>query len=538
MKYLFFLFILFSEFAFAQNNYFVYLKDKNNNGFSLADASKFLSQKAINRRQKQKLSITTQDLPLTETYINQLRQTGAKILGKSRWFNAVLVNCDEATYSKINSLSFVKTARLVGKAQESQANDNDKPRQKIVSTLPNARQEAENYGVSLAQVSQIGIDKMHEKGFKGKNMLIAVLDDGFFNVDINPAFKHLKIVDTYDFTTNTKEVYSKGSQSLHGAKVLSVLAAYSPNNVIGGAFEADYVLYKTEIDALEQPSEEVFWIFAAERADSIGVDIISTSLGYNTFDNSKLDYKKTDLDGNTAIITKAADFAASKGIIVVKSVGNEGNKSWQTLTFPADADSILAVGSVNSSGKYSVFSSRGFTADRRVKPDAVVMGEQVATISPAGFVNFESGTSFATPLLAGMVAGLWQANPSLTNLQIIDLVRRAGSRFRNPSDSIGYGIPTFDRANFLVTGTENLLEKMMRVRYFSPQSLLFIEANNIYNDVIEVQIFDILGRSMLKNSYTSATISISLDLPLFKSGLYVVTIQNRTEKISVKIVKD
>jgi hypothetical protein len=289
---------------------------------------------------------------------------------------------------------------------------------------------------------------MHRQGFKGKGMLVAVFDAGFENLPQLDAMRHLfvngRILDTYNFVEDNGYVYGKGGD--HGTKVLSTMAAYDPGKIIGTAPEASYLLYRTEDASSEYRIEEFNWLLAAERADSAGADVINSSLGYNNFDDKSMSYTYEQMDGNTAYVTQAADMAAAVGMLVVTSAGNEGRGKWKYITAPADADSVLTVGAVDSKGSYAEFSSKGNTPDGRTKPDVVAKGAATTVVSPGNRVTVSNGTSFSSPLMAGFATSLWQAYPKLNNMEVIDILRRSGSQAQKPDSLLGYGIPDYERA--------------------------------------------------------------------------------------------
>ncbi|MDX2301161.1 MAG: S8 family serine peptidase [Microscillaceae bacterium] len=442
--------------ASAQNTgrYFVYLKDKNFSSYSIQKPEAFLSQRAIERRKKQNIVITSQDLPVNKTYLHSLEKTGAKIWYTSRWMNAVMLEADKNTLENIRQLDFVKPNILLlskdktGGLPEETPTHSFSNTDKIPASLP--IQSNKDYGDSYTQVAMLGADKMHQQGFRGQGMLIAVLDAGFVNAHQVSYFKHLfdnqRILDTYDFVDQEKNVYDDGS---HGLMVLSTIAAYSPGSLIGTAPEASFCLFRTENSNSEYRIEEVNWLIAAERADSMGVDVINSSLGYTTFSDTTMDYTYKDLDGKSTLVTQAADLAAATGMLIVNSAGNEGGNSWKYLGAPADADSVLAVGAVTPGRQYVEFSSQGPTKDGRIKPDVSAMGLATVVGSPRGQITLSSGTSFASPLVCGLATGLWQAHPNLSNIEIIQLLKQSANQAQEPDNLLGYGIPDFVKAHEL-----------------------------------------------------------------------------------------
>ena len=293
------------------------------------------------------------------------------------------------------------------------------------------------------QVEMIEADKLHQAGFRGQGMTVAVIDGGFLNADAIPLLQNVKIEGTRNFVHPGWDVYAELD---HGMSVLSCMAANHPYTLVGTAPEASYWLFCSEDPDCECLAEEDYWAQAVEYADSVGVDVVNTSLGYYAFDDRSKDYRYRDLDGRTSLMTRSASMAADKGMIVVCSAGNSGDKQWKKITPPADADHVLTVGAVDARGMNTTFSSVGYTADGRVKPDVMARGGHTALIRPNGRVSAANGTSFSAPVLCGGVACLWQACPQLTAKEVMELVRRSGDRFECPDNIFGYGIPSLWKA--------------------------------------------------------------------------------------------
>ncbi|PLK42901.1 S8 family serine peptidase [Emticicia sp. TH156] len=430
--------------ALAQNQYLVVFKDKANSAYSVNKPNEFLSERSIQRRAKQKIAITERDLPPNTAYLAELSKAGAKVLFKSRWLNAALIETNNATLDKILKFSFVKGLEGAGDIRNARLNTDAGFKTKKDKF---AVEHIADNGLSQTQLAMLGADKLHQRGFKGEGMLIAVLDAGFLNANNLTFFKDLyaenRVVGTYDFVANEKSVYEDDN---HGTRVLSCMAAYEDGKIVGTAYKASYLLLRTEDTASETRREEANWLFGAEMADSVGVDVINSSLGYTTFDDPRQDYKRADLNGDRALATRAADWAAQAGILVVTSAGNEGNDSWKYIGTPADADSVIAVGAVSASRVIASFSSYGPSADGRVKPELAAMGQSTLVGGANNTIVNSNGTSFASPLLAGFAASFWQAYPEFNNMQIRDFLIRSASQYESPDDRLGYGIPNFEKA--------------------------------------------------------------------------------------------
>ena len=441
--------------------YIVRFKDKTGTPFSVSDPSKFLSSKAIQRRAKQNIAIDETDLPVVPRYIDSVRAAGNVIvLDESKWLNQVCIQTtDSAALAKINSFSFVVTtqpvkriARITKRSETEEKVSKDKFNEKISNiTSPTSAQQIfgdhYSYGNSFAQIHIHNGEYLHNKGFHGEGMLIAIIDAGFYHYKTLPAFDSVnqrnQVIETYDFVDNEVSV---NEDHPHGMMCFSIIAANLPAQMVGTCPNANFLLYRSEDASSESPVEEQYWIAAAERADSVGADVITTSLGYDLFDNPVFDYTYADMNGRTTPIAKAATMAARKGMIVLAAAGNEGDNSWHFITTPADADSILTVAAVDTSGNVASFSSYGPSSDGRIKPTVASVGVETAISSTTGPIVTGSGTSFATPNLAGLVTCLWQAFPDFTNMQIIQEVQKSSSIYNNPDNRIGYGIPDFKKA--------------------------------------------------------------------------------------------
>jgi subtilisin family serine protease len=515
----------------------VFFSDKDNSEYSITEPEAFLSQRAIDRRNRYQVPITLQDLPVNKNYIDELSNLGIDVFHKSRWFNAVLVQMEANLLPAAESLVAVKKVEFVAPGERliktssrltvSSAEDHSKRK----STLANALQN-----------SMLGVDLMHQDGFTGNNIFIGIFDAGFTGVDQSVYFNHLlednKIIATKDFIRNTENVFQYDD---HGTGVLSTIAGYEADVYEGIAYDANIILCVTEDVPTEYIIEEYNWLFAAEYADSAGVDIINTSLGYNTFDDVSMDYTYEEMNGDIAIITQATDIAASKGIVCVVSVGNEGNNSWKKLVAPADADSALAVGAVNSNLEYINFSSSGPTSDKRIKPDVVALGQGTKIVQYNGELATGNGTSFASPLIAGLAAGLWQVYPELNNMELIDLIKRGGSQYLQPDTLLGYGIPDYRRIRSLITALEEKSLSSSFSIYPNPvdNKKLFVElVGETLSENIRIDIIDVKGSKVyeLDAQYLDHSHRLELDLAGIKRGVYVMNLFYGKLNGSAKII--
>lgn len=424
--------------------YRLYLKDKDldHTPFSVKRPSEFLSQRSIDRRKRQGIPVDLTDLPVAPAYEKQVAEAGFEIVGKSKWNNTLLIRIHkDKELRKLEGLEFITKRKKVFQAPDSVS---QRMRSNVRNGLNEWSQGDEFYGAADAQLKSLNGKKLHENGYRGKGMMIAVFDGGFMNADKIPALHKIKLAGVKDFVVpESKSVFGEME---HGTMVLSTMAANAPDFYVGVAPEAQYLLIRCEDERTESLAEEDYWASAAEYADSCGVDVINSSLGYHGFDDSSMDHHYYEQDGNTALISRTASMCADKGIVCVNSAGNDGMGSWKKINFPADAKDILTVGSINEHGMNAAFSAVGPTADGRIKPDVMAFGSPTCVITGRGSIINDNGTSFSSPLVAGMVACLWQALPGKTAKQIIKLVKLAGDNQQHPDNVFGYGVPDFWKA--------------------------------------------------------------------------------------------
>ena len=424
--------------------YRLYLKDKDLDPtpFSVNRPSEYLSQRSIDRRKRQGIPVDLTDLPVAPAYEKQVAEAGIEIVGKSKWNNTLLIRIHkDKELRKLEGLKFITKRKKVFQAPDSVS---QRMRSNVRNGLNEWSQGDGFYGAADAQLKSLNGKRLHESGYCGKGMMIAVFDGGFMNVDKIPALHSIKLAGVKDFVVpESKNVFGEME---HGTMVLSTMAANAPDFYVGVAPEAQYLLIRCEDERTESLAEEDYWASAAEYADSCGVDIINSSLGYHGFDDSSMDHHYYEQDGNTALISRTASMCADKGIVCVNSAGNDGMGSWKKINFPADATDILTVGSINEHGMNAAFSAVGPTADGRIKPDVMAFGSPTCVITGRGSIINDNGTSFSSPLVAGMVACLWQALPGKTAKQIIKLVKLAGDNQQHPDNVFGYGVPDFWKA--------------------------------------------------------------------------------------------
>lgn len=416
----------------------IYLKDKGKSQFRESSPEAFLSPESIERRMLREVFVDETDFPVSQAYMDELIAAGVSPVVQSKWMKTVVVEArDSAVADVLKTLPFVDSLTCVWNGGDRQeglpCNDGD------TSRLLSEDEPLESpYGHAEAQIAMLNGVRLHAAGYRGKGVRIAVIDAGFKNVDRIEAFASMTLLGTRNITFPGRCVFREDD---HGTKVLSCIAANMPGVMIGTAPDASFLLIKSEDTRGESPIEEDLWAAAVEYADSVGVDVISSSLGYFRYDSIADYYNRNDLDGQTAFISRMAGMAAKKGILVVSSAGNEGNSEWEKITFPSDAPDILTVGSITFDKEKSAFSSTGMTADYRIKPDVVAVGTKVCATGSAGQIQFIDGTSFSAPTVAGLAACLWQAFPLLKNTELIELIKETSSRHQQPDVQQGYGIP-------------------------------------------------------------------------------------------------
>ncbi len=531
---LIFALILVTGFASAQEGkYAIFFKDKVGTTFSTNNPPAYLSQRSITRRIKNSVEFSEEDFPVNQIYIDQLKSNGAEILFASRWLNCAIVQLDDGELSTILTLPFVISSEFVSPIKSLNGGRIKKIGEKNDSNLSLVNQ---------IQSSMIGLDDMHMDNIFGEGVLVGVFDSGFLGVDITDPFKSLftesRLTHTLDIVGQSGNVFQYDD---HGTEVLSIMAANQPGTYIGGIPKATYQLYVTEDVGSEFRIEEYNWLYAAEMADSAGVDIINSSLGYNLFDDTAMDYTTGQLDGNTAVVSIAASKALSKGIMIVVSAGNDGNTPWKLVNPPADVNGVLAVGSITGTGSTSNFSSLGPTADNRVKPDVVALGSSVSIIKANGNTGFTSGTSSSAPLITSLAVGLLEAFPELTVLELYDLIIASANMFESPDNQKGYGIPHYAAAKQILNGEEPEVPAPAIYLYPNPVvgNTLKVEiAGNVGQQAL-IEIYDLKGKLMMKSEGVVTYINnpVELDVSNFSDGLYIIKVKADGLLKTIRLIK-
>ncbi|MCH8546728.1 MAG: S8 family peptidase [Cryomorphaceae bacterium] len=498
--------------AQTESTYWVYFQDKNATISDFSNPFQLFTRKAIERKANQQTIIDEMDLPVYQAYVDGL--FAENVVGKSKWLNAALVRGIDSVY--VANLPFVKRV------------DNLIPVKAVF-----AEDNGFSYGQSALQIEMLNGDYLHDLGFTGQGVLIAVFDGGFNNAQNIPAFSHLwqggGVKGMYSFVNQDTNIFFPGS---HGTHVLSVLAAKNEGTFVGTAPDADYWLFMTEDEVREVNAEEFNWLAAAEMSDSLGVDVINSSLGYSTFDPGQTSYSLSDLDGQTSIVSQAAQFAARKGILVINSAGNSGSDPlWRKILMPADADSILAVGSVGPTLDRSIFSSKGPTVDGRIKPDVVAMGEQARYLSSGGFPTVGNGTSFAAPLIAGLAACLRQAYPNHSTENIRQTILQSADRYLTPDTLYGYGLPNFQFAFNDVVSVEEFIQDYGVNIFPNPVDNILTVSWNEQFIPKRIALFDMGGRKILDQAVSAQDMQQAIDVNNLTDGKYIIHIYNESGAI-------
>jgi len=503
MKNLCLLFFVFCNlFFFGQiEDAWIYFADKPLEEYYLENSLEMLSQRALNRRTNQNIALDFSDVPIHQPYINAISNLGTiQVKAKSKWMNAIHVRATKENILDLLNLEFVSSVDFADKLL------NPIPKPKL-PYQQKSQDITENYtyGFSANQIEVHNGHFLHQEDFTGSGKIIAVLDNGFIGVNSAPAFSRLhsenRILGGYDFVNRNENFYVGGS---HGTRVLSIIGAYQENELIGTAPNANFYLFITEDNTSETPLEESLWVEATEKADSLGVDIINTSLGYTIFDNPRYNYTYNDMDGETAFISRGTNFAYSKGMICVNAAGNSGNGTWQYITAPADAYGAFTIGAIDNNGTYAYFSSIGPTFDGRIKPDVMAQGVATVNALPNGNITTGNGTSFASPVIAGLMACLWEAFPNLTNQELMQHVRESAHLYENPTAQMGYGIPDF----------------------------LYFYTNNTEEN--HFKIFDVFGKTIIEKTIKNNS---QIEIQHLPKGMYFYQISTNNQIKTGKIVK-
>ncbi len=510
------------------NGYFIQLSDKKESPYTLENPQAFLSGRAIERRVRQQIPFDQEDLPVSPSYIAGIEACGAKVKHASKWLNGVILFCDDAAVlDRIKALPFVvaieKTKEIPG--TESSA---------IIKTQPLT--EGNKSSATTNQIGMVKGNYLHQKGYTGQGIHMAVLDAGFRDVDKLEAFSHLfcqnKILGTKDFVADGTSFYDTDTHGLH---VFSIMAGKIDGQFEGTAPDASYYLFRTEDMASEYPVEADYWVCAAELADSLGVDIIQSSLGYYYFNNPEMNYTHQQLDGSTRI-SKAASMAAKKGMVVINSAGNEANNDWRYVIMPADSPHILTIGAVSSNGTRATFSSMGYPEFNKIKPDLMALGLGTSIITTGNRITLGNGTSYACPIISGLTACLWQAKPQKKADEIIQIIRQSAHMWLTPDFQYGYGLPDFNKALQLATTSESMQTPAWSIQP-NPFKTQFTLLCPDLDEPATISIYAMSGIKLWEGKFPpSPEILITPDVNI-SPGIYILSIETNKFAWSRKIHK-
>ena len=541
------LFALYHSAQTSYNTFWIQFKDKHNSEFSISKPNQFLSQKAIERRLEWGVGFDSLDLPVNKNYIDQVLNMGnSQLLLKSKWFNSITVQVNDTSSSVLatwlNQISQLECVLQVRSLENILQNG------KVISIQgeqANQENQTHSYGDSYRQIEMLNGHFLHDLGFEGQGVDLAVFDGGFLFADELPAMKHLfsegRIVSKHDLLHfNSSEVFDA---STHGMMVLSHMAGIIPDSLYGTATQANYFLFQTEDVFQEVRLEEDTWIQAAEMADSIGVDLINSSLGYSLFDFESMSYLPVDMNGQTTRISQAANICALKGTLVVNSAGNSGASAWHAITAPSDAEHVLSIGAVDENEIHASFSGYRPPNGPFVKPNVVAMGKQTVYAAYDSTIARGNGTSFSSPIIAGLAACLMQAFPHVSNLKIKDVIERSASLYETPNDSMGYGVPDFWKAFLMLSQEQNgFIQNENILVYPQPSSGIFevrIKSNMV---TPKVYLFNATGSSIRNtrpyfNQLENEWCRIEVDLSGQAAGTYYLMVHENDEILTTPLIR-
>lgn len=537
------IFVLAVNAQVAPDKYWVQFTDKNNSPYSIDKPEEFLSARSIERRINYGIALDEKDIPVNPSYLKAVKDVGATILNPSKWLNGVTVEvASVSVINEINKLPFVKKTRVLYDEplkqmlkSKSMFNENNINNNVLVNDCRN------HYGKASVQIELLNGVDLHEMGYQGEGIWIGICDSGYEGVDTHDAFDNMReenrLLGTRDFVYKNGIVYSDDH---HGTACLSLMAAYLPNTYVGTAPKASYFLCRTENVNSENIIEEYNWVSAAEYMDSLGIDVISTSLGYISFDDSEMTHEYSDFDGETCIITIGSEIAISRGIFCISAAGNEGNADFPYVGAPGDGKNVLTVGGVKADGERAYFSSIGPTYDGRIKPDVMSFAYAVTVASPGNNFYEGNGTSFACPSLAGMAACLWQARKNEPASKIREIIKKSSDNYYAPNNEYGYGIPDFKVALDMMNLEEcDIFEKKTLFSVFPNPSNGKVELSLNVEKNVAVQVFDMLGKMIYNVDYKYDSFGeVNAFLSNLNEGVYLIKVIGENNVQTSKLIKN
>lgn len=526
----------------APDRYWVQFTDKNNTPYSIDRPEEFLSERSIQRRIKYGVALDEKDIPVNPSYIEAVENAGATILNPSKWLNGVTIETNsESVLNAIEKLPFVKKTRAL----------HDEPLKQMIKNESfmyemNAESVVDmdvvrgHYGKAQTQIELLNGIALHDMGYQGEGMWIGICDSGYEGADVHDIFQNMRdenrLLGTKDFVYKNGIVYSDDH---HGTACLGLMAGYMPGTYVGTAPKASYFLCRTENINSENIIEEYNWVSAAEYMDSIGIDMISTSLGYISFDNPEASHVYSDFDGKTCIITIGAEIASSRGILCVAAAGNEGDNDFPYVGGPGDGKNVLTVGGVKADGTRAGFSSIGPTYDGRIKPDVMSFAYAVTVASPGNNFYEGNGTSFAAPSLAGMLACYWQARRDAPEGKIREVIKKSSNNYSSPNNEYGYGIPDFEKALDMLNleNCDIFDEKPLFYVYPNPSNGM-VNFNLNYDVNVIVQVFDMLGKMVyIFDNHNGDFAELNAFLSNLDEGVYMIKALGDKNIFTTKLVK-
>lgn len=501
----------------------VYLKDKGVTTYTTDKPEQFLSLEAIERRKRQHATIDETDFPISPDYFKLIEKAGGKVVSHSKWFGTVTVQvADSLAINGVLLLPFVDTVKYVWRGNELKSSFQLRPRLEK-SDCGQSVSSAHPFGLTFNQFVVHNADKLLLAGFQGKGIDVGVIDAGFTNFDVIPWFETVDLQGFMNFVPEG-DLFATSD---HGTKVLSTMAVNKAGMMMGSAPEATYWLLRSEDVRSEFPVEEDYWVRAIEYADSLGLDLINTSLGYNRFDDGSLNYRFSDLNGEVSFMSRAADMAYEKGMLIVVSAGNEGNKPWQKTTPPGDAKNVLTVGAVGTDSLIASFSSYGLMVDGRIKPDLVSVGKGTVTLGQEGQIGHTNGTSLSSPFLTGLIASLWSVNPDMHRGELIDIIKKSSDRYLMPDSVYGNGIPDFQKAYGELLHSLHVEDGPVTEKYFSVSRplenhfLISLTQPDFSYEDYELRLLDDAGQLISTHTFEKETLQISVPSSIGKTGRFV-----------------
>ena len=531
-----------SQAQVAPDKYWIQFTDKNNTPYSIERPEEFLSERSIQRRVKYGIALDEKDIPVNPSYVEAVKNTGATVLNPSKWLNGVTIETyDMSVLAAIEKLSFVKKVRGLYDEPLKQMLKRESHLNEInFENIERVDFSRNYYGSAYTQIELLNGVALHEMGYQGEGMWIGICDSGYDGADVHDVFQNMRdenrLIGTRDFVYKNGIVYSDDH---HGTACLSLMAGYIPNTYVGTAPKASYFLCRTENINNENVIEEYNWVSAAEYMDSLGIDLITTSLGYIYFDDSQMTHDYSDFDGETCVITIGAEIASSRGILCVAAAGNEGDTQFPYIGAPGDGKNVMTVGGVKADGVKAGFSSIGPTYDGRIKPDVMSFGHAVTVASPGGGFYEGNGTSFATPSLAGMLACYWQAKREVPENKIRTIIKQSANNYATPNNEYGYGIPDFKKAlDMLDLENCDIFDEKSLFSIFPNPSNGAVKMKLNCDEKVDIKVCDMMGNVIYSfDNHDGSMCDVDAYLSNLNNGVYLINVISKNFNQTSKLIK-